>query len=679
MHANRLAKETSPYLLQHAHNPVDWYPWGEEAFARARKEDKPILLSIGYSACHWCHVMEKESFEDEESAKIMNDNFVSIKVDREERPDLDTVYMEAVQALTGSGGWPMTVFLTPDGKPFFGGTYFPPDEGHGLPSFKRVLAAISEAYKARKQEVMKDAEQLHKRLNEKIAVEKAELNNLPIEVAFLQLDSSFDRINGGFGRAPKFPQPTALELLIRIGRRQGFAQANKMVEFTLLKMAQGGVYDHLGGGFHRYSVDSRWLVPHFEKMLYDNALLSRVYLHDYQINKNPISRKIVEETIDYVLREMTDANGGFYSTQDADSEGEEGKFYVWTKQEIERILGTDAESFCAYYGVTAEGNFEGKNILNIQTEPSGVASMLKSSVEKLEETMTECRKKLLAERNKRIKPGRDDKVLASWNGLMLSGMSEAARVLGREDYLNAAENNAEFILGNMEREGRLLHVWKDGTVKINGYLEDYAFLADGLIELYQSTFNPRWLAEAKKMANMIIDHFEDKNDGGYYDTSDDHEQLIARPKSSFDSALPSGGSAAAQIMLKLFAYTGDTKFAKSTEKALRSVSTQMENYPTGLTNWLIALDYLLNPPKEVAISGSLGEEITKRMLRIISETYRPDIIVALQPAGKDYSEMIPLLKDRIQLEGETTAYVCKNFTCDLPTSDPEKLRMILQQ
>jgi len=623
--------------------------------------------------------MEKESFEDEESAKIMNDNFVSIKVDREERPDLDTVYMEAVQALTGSGGWPMTVFLTPDGKPFFGGTYFPPDEGHGLPSFKRVLAAISEAYKARKQEVMKDAEQLHKRLNEKIAVEKAELNNLPIEVAFLQLDSSFDRINGGFGRAPKFPQPTALELLIRIGRRQGFAQANKMVEFTLLKMAQGGVYDHLGGGFHRYSVDSRWLVPHFEKMLYDNALLSRVYLHDYQINKNPISRKIVEETIDYVLREMTDANGGFYSTQDADSEGEEGKFYVWTKQEIERILGTDAESFCAYYGVTAEGNFEGKNILNIQTEPSGVASMLKSSVEKLEETMTECRKKLLAERNKRIKPGRDDKVLASWNGLMLSGMSEAARVLGREDYLNAAENNAEFILGNMEREGRLLHVWKDGTVKINGYLEDYAFLADGLIELYQSTFNPRWLAEAKKMANMIIDHFEDKNDGGYYDTSDDHEQLIARPKSSFDSALPSGGSAAAQIMLKLFAYTGDTKFAKSTEKALRSVSTQMENYPTGLTNWLIALDYLLNPPKEVAISGSLGEEITKRMLRIISETYRPDIIVALQPAGKDYSEMIPLLKDRIQLEGETTAYVCKNFTCDLPTSDPEKLRMILQQ
>jgi len=679
LHANRLAKETSPYLLQHAHNPVDWYPWGEEAFARARKEDKPILLSIGYSACHWCHVMEKESFEDEESAKIMNDNFVSIKVDREERPDLDTVYMEAVQALTGSGGWPMTVFLTPDGKPFFGGTYFPPDEGHGLPSFKRVLAAISEAYKARKQEVMKDAEQLHKRLNEKIAVEKAELNNLPIEVAFLQLDSSFDRINGGFGRAPKFPQPTALELLIRIGRRQGFAQANKMVEFTLLKMAQGGVYDHLGGGFHRYSVDSRWLVPHFEKMLYDNALLSRVYLHDYQINKNPISRKIVEETIDYVLREMTDANGGFYSTQDADSEGEEGKFYVWTKQEIERILGTDAESFCAYYGVTAEGNFEGKNILNIQTEPSGVASMLKSSVEKLEETMTECRKKLLAERNKRIKPGRDDKVLASWNGLMLSGMSEAARVLGREDYLNAAENNAEFILGNMEREGRLLHVWKDGTVKINGYLEDYAFLADGLIELYQSTFNPRWLAEAKKMANMIIDHFEDKNDGGYYDTSDDHEQLIARPKSSFDSALPSGGSAAAQIMLKLFAYTGDTKFAKSTEKALRSVSTQMENYPTGLTNWLIALDYLLNPPKEVAISGSLGEEITKRMLRIISETYRPDIIVALQPAGKDYSEMIPLLKDRIQLEGETTAYVCKNFTCDLPTSDPEKLRMILQQ
>jgi uncharacterized protein YyaL (SSP411 family) len=664
-------------LLQHAHNPVDWYAWGDEAFAKAKKEDKPILLSIGYSACHWCHVMEKESFEDEETAKIMNDNFVSIKVDREERPDLDAIYMEAVQALTGSGGWPMTVFLIPDGKPFFGGTYFPPDEGHGIPSFKSVLAAISEAYKTRKQEVVKDAEQLYERLNEKITTEKAELNKLTIEVAFLQLDSSFDKINGGFGRAPKFPQPTALELLIRIGRKQGFAQASKMVEFTLLKMARGGVYDHLAGGFHRYSVDSKWLVPHFEKMLYDNALLSRVYLHNYQISKNPISRKIVEETIEYVLKEMTDANGGFYSTQDADSEEEEGKFYIWTKEEIERILGGDAETFCKYYVVTVEGNFEGKSILNVPTEPSEVASVLKISLDQLEETIAECRKKLLAERNKRVKPARDDKVLASWNGLMLSSISEAARILGRGDYLNTAEKNAEFVLNNMVREGKLLHVWKDGIAKINGYLEDYAFLVDGLIELYQSTFNPKWLAEAQNLANVIIDHFEDKNDGGYYDTSDDHEQLIARPKSYFDSAVPSGGSVAVQVMLKLFAYTGDTMFSKSAEKALKSVSAQMENYPTGLTNWLIALDYLLNPPKEVAISGDLEAETTKKMLRIISETYRPDVIVALQPAEKDYSEVIPLLKDRVQLKGETTAYVCKNFTCELPTSDPEKMRMTL--
>ena len=539
------------------------------------------------------------------------------------------------------------------------------------------MAAISEAYKTRKQEVVKDAEQLYERLNEKITTEKAELNKLTIEVAFLQLDSSFDKINGGFGRAPKFPQPTALELLIRIGRKQGFAQASKMVEFTLLKMARGGVYDHLAGGFHRYSVDSKWLVPHFEKMLYDNALLSRVYLHNYQISKNPISRKIVEETIEYVLKEMTDANGGFYSTQDADSEEEEGKFYIWTKEEIERILGGDAETFCKYYVVTVEGNFEGKSILNVPTEPSEVASVLKISLDQLEETIAECRKKLLAERNKRVKPARDDKVLASWNGLMLSSISEAARILGRGDYLNTAEKNAEFVLNNMVREGKLLHVWKDGIAKINGYLEDYAFLVDGLIELYQSTFNPKWLAEAQNLANVIIDHFEDKNDGGYYDTSDDHEQLIARPKSYFDSAVPSGGSVAVQVMLKLFAYTGDTMFSKSAEKALKSVSAQMENYPTGLTNWLIALDYLLNPPKEVAISGDLEAETTKKMLRIISETYRPDVIVALQPAEKDYSEVIPLLKDRVQLKGETTAYVCKNFTCELPTSDPEKMRMTL--
>ena len=679
MDTNRLAKETSPYLLQHAHNPVDWYPWGEEAFVKARKEDKPILLSIGYSACHWCHVMEKESFEDEETATAMNENFVSIKVDREERPDLDAIYMEAVQALTGSGGWPMTVFLTPEGKPFFGGTYFPPDEGHGIPSFKRVLAAISEAYKTRKQEVVRDAEQLHKRLNEKTVPEKAEISKLPIEVAFLQLDSSFDRINGGFGKAPKFPQPTSLELLIRIGRKQGFAQATKIVEFTLSKMAGGGIYDHLGGGFHRYSVDSRWLVPHFEKMLYDNALLSKVYLHHYQISKNPISRKVVGETIDYVLREMTDPKGGFYSTQDADSEGEEGKFYLWTKEETKRVLGEDAEAFCLYYGVTQGGNFEMKNILNIPKEPSEVASALRISIDKLEETIAKCRKKLLAERNKRVKPARDGKVLASWNGLMLSSISEAARVLGREDFLGAAEDNAEFILSSMVKDGRLLHVWKDGTAKINGYLEDCAFFAQGLIELYQCTFNPEWLAEAQKLANIILDRFEDRTNGGYYDTSDDHEQLIARPRSFFDSAVPSGGSVAVQVMLKLFAYTGDAKFSKSAENALKSAGAQIENYPTGLTNWLIALDNLLNPPKEVAISGSLEAEATKKMLSVIWETYRPDVIVALQPAGKDYSQIIPLLKDRVQLKRETTVYVCKNFTCELPTTDPEKMRMTLQQ
>jgi uncharacterized protein YyaL (SSP411 family) len=665
--------------LQHAHNPVDWYPWGEEAFAKAKREDKPVLLSIGYSSCHWCHVMEKESFEDEETAKIMNENFVSIKVDREERPDLDSIYMEAVQALTGSGGWPMTVFLTPDGKPFFGGTYFPPNEGYGIPSFKRVLTSVSEAYKVRKQEVVNDADQLQKRLNEKSSTEeKAELSALPIEVAFLQLDSSFDKINGGFGRAPKFPQPTALELLSRIGRKQGFAQANKMVEFTQTKMARGGIYDHLAGGFHRYSVDSRWLVPHFEKMLYDNALLSRVYLHQYQITKNSLYRKVVEETLDYVLREMTDQQGGFYSTQDADSEGEEGKFYVWTKQEIQSIIGKDADIFCKYYGVTDDGNFEGKNILNIPSEPSEIATSLKISEDALAEKIERSRKKLLAEREKRVKPGRDDKVLASWNGLMLASFSGSARVLEREDYLEAAKKNASFILQKMRQNVRLSHVWKDGIAKVNGYLEDYAFLADGLIELYQTTFDPKWFAEAQSLASYIMDHFEDREAGGYYDTSDDHERLIVRPKSFFDSAVPSGGSVATQVMLKIATYTAKNEFVESAKRALKSVGTQLENYPTGLSNWLIALDRYFSPPKEVAIVGDPLSGKTKTMLSVISETYRPDVIVALEPSGRDYSETIPLLKGRMQTHSGTTVYVCKNFACDMPTSDPAVLRKMLQ-
>ena len=677
MHSNRLAKETSPYLLQHAHNPVDWYPWGEEAFAKAKIEDKPILLSIGYSSCHWCHVMEKESFEDEETAEIMSEKFVSIKVDREERPDLDAIYMEAVQTLTGSGGWPMTVFLTPEGKPFFGGTYFPPVDRYGVPSFKRVLLSISEAYAKKKQEVLESAEQLHSKLNESILAE-TDLSIFPIEAAFLQLSNAFDGTYGGFGRAPKFPQSTTLELLLRIGRKQGFNYANRIVELTLVKMARGGLYDHLGGGLHRYSVDQKWLVPHFEKMLYDNALLSRVYLHQYQITKNPFYRKVVEETLDYVLKEMTDQHGGFYSTQDADSEGEEGKFYVWTKKEIQSVLGEDAEAFCKYYGVTDDGNFEGKNILNIPSEPSEIASSLKIPEDDLAETIERSRKKMLAERDKRIKPGRDDKVLASWNGLMLASFSESARVLGREDYLKTAKKNASFILQNMHKNGRLFHVWKDGISKVNGYLEDYAFLAEGLIELYQITFDPKWFAEAQSLASCVIDHFEDKKAGGYYDTSDDHEQLIVRPKSFFDSAVPSGGSVATQVMLKLATYTAKNELAESAKRALKSVGTQLENYPTGLSNWLIALDQYLSPPKEVAIVGDPLSGKTKTMLSVISETYRPDVIVALEPYGRDYSETIPLLQGRTQTHSGTTVYVCKNFACEMPTSDPEVLRKMLQ-
>src|SRR5438270_9751424 len=549
-HTNRLINETSPYLLQHAHNPVDWYPWGEEALQKAKSEDKPILLSVGYSACHWCHVMERESFENEEIAAMMNRFFVSIKVDREERPDLDAIYMQAVQAMTQQGGWPMTVFLTPDGRPFYGGTYFPPrDRQYGqqtMPGFPRVLLSMAEAYQEKRQDVEEQATQLAEYLQQRSGTpfrrrgEEA-AGTMPLELlgsAGRELASEFDAVNGGFGTAPKFPNTMSLEFLLRVHqhRLKGEMSAQTMpgeleiVEASLQHMANGGIYDQLGGGFHRYSVDAAWLVPHFEKMLYDNALLSRVYLHTYLVTGNPFYRRIVEETLDYVVREMTSPQGGFYSTQDADSEGEEGKFFLWTPSEIEAdLLPEDVPLFMLYYDVTPEGNFEGKNILHVEQDAEKVADDAHVSLEVLQDSLKRSREILFKVREQRVKPGRDEKILTSWNGLMLRSFAEAARYLSRPDYLQVAINSAEFLLSELRSGGRILRTYKDGRAHLNGYLEDYTFLADGRFGLCETRFKARWLSEAHSLMDEAIKLFVDEQNGGFFDTGSDSEALVSRP------------------------------------------------------------------------------------------------------------------------------------------------------
>src|SRR5256884_464782 len=528
-HTNRLINETSPYLLQHAHNPVDWYPWGEEALQKAKGEDKPILLSVGYSACHWCHVMERESFENEEIADLMNQHFVSIKVDREERPDIDSIYMQAVQALTQQGGWPMTVFLTPDGRPFYGGTYFPPrDRQYGqqvMPGFPRILLSMAEAYQKRREDVEEQGTQIADYLKQRSGSpfrrqggEPAE--TMPLELlggASRELAAEFDPVNGGFGSAPKFPNTMSLEFLLRmyLHRIKGELSPQKsapeeleIVETSLQRMANGGIYDQLGGGFHRYSVDAEWLVPHFEKMLYDNALLSRLYLHAYLVTSNPFYERIVEETLDYVVREMVSPEGGFYSTQDADSDGEEGKFFTWTAEEIETaLLPEDAQLFMLYYDVTRAGNFEGKNILHVERDAESVVDEAQVNIETMQASLKRSREMLFQLRENRVKPGRDEKILSSWNGLMLRSFAEAARYLDRPDYLQVAINNAEFLLRELNRDGRLHRTYKDGRARLNGYLEDYTFLADGFLGLYEASFNPRWFAEAKHLIDQAITLF----------------------------------------------------------------------------------------------------------------------------------------------------------------------------
>jgi uncharacterized protein len=670
---NHLSQETSPYLLQHANNPVEWYPWGEEAFSRARTEDKPVLLSIGYSACHWCHVMAHESFEDTEIASLMNENFINIKVDREERPDIDSIYMEAVQALTGSGGWPLTVFLSPQGKPFFGGTYFPPEDRHGMPGFPKVLKAAADAYRNHRSDIERSTKKLLAAMsghtNRSAAIEPLTVDIL--SEAYLTLKQNFDLQNGGFGTAPKFPQPMALEFLLTYFRRFQDTGSLEMVELILEKMARGGIYDQLGGGFHRYATDSRWLVPHFEKMLYDNALLSHVYLHGYLATGKQLYRRIAEETLDYILKEMTAPEGGFYSTQDADSEGVEGKYYLWTYDEIVQAVGEEQGKIINdYFGVTAEGNFEGQNILHIA---NGIIPGASSKIE-------QAKSSLLKKRQQRVKPSRDDKVLASWNGLMLASLAEAASVLERQDYLAAAVANGSFLVNSMISHGYLRRTYKDGVAKISGYLDDYALVIEGLLSLHQATFSGNWLRQAIKLAETMIELFWDDATKTLYYTSDMHENLFVRPRSIYDSPLPSGSSAATSVLLKLATLAGNERFRQIASQSLRSMRDFLEQHPLGFANWLCALDFYLSTPKEIVIIGPRNSPATSQLLRALYSMWLPNKVVAACDPGDPAPLLeLKLFEDRRMINNQPTAYVCENYTCKTPANDPALFTNQLQE
>jgi len=674
-YTNALAQETSPYLLQHAHNPVQWYPWSEQALRRAKEEDKPILLSIGYSACHWCHVMERESFENEEIAQLMNEHFINIKVDREERPDLDAIYMAAVQMMTGNGGWPMTVFLTPDQIPFYGGTYYPPEDRRGMPGFPRILLSVSRAYRQQREAIEADAGAIVGALAKATSLDdqKSELQSDLLDGAVANLLGSYDSQNGGFGLEPKFPAPMALSFLLRSHVRSRDRHLLEIVEQTLEKMACGGIYDHLGGGFHRYSVDRYWLVPHFEKMLYDDALLSRLYLDAYLLTRKERYRRIAEETLDYVLREMTSPEGGFYSTQDADSEGHEGRFFVWSPREVEEVLGEkDGELFCRYYDVTREGNFEGKNILNVPRPASMVAALSQVPEERLQEAIERGQRLLFEAREKRVKPSRDEKILAAWNALMTRSFAEAASALGRDDYRQAAARNGEFLLSNLQSGGRLLRTYKDGGAKLNGYLEDYAFLVDALLSLYEATFDPRWISEARRLAGILIEQFWDPEGGGFYFTSTGHERLIHRPRDFYDNATPSGNSAAALALQRLSMLTGDEGWMKYARSVLEQMAAAMSRHPAAFAHLLCALDFYLSKPKQIAIAGDPGARQTRRMLEQVFQRYLPNKVIVCG-MGEDLAP----LKGRPQVSGMPTAYVCERGVCKAPVTSPAELAALL--
>jgi uncharacterized protein YyaL (SSP411 family) len=664
---NRLAHETSPYLLQHAHNPVDWYPWGDEAFARARTEDRPIFLSIGYSACHWCHVMERESFEDAQTAEALNADFVSIKVDREERPDVDSIYMQAVQMMTGHGGWPMSMFLTPEGRPFFAGTYFPPDERHGMPSFRRVLEHVVNVYRSRRTEVDEASKEMAEALSSKLRTRgtAGSIDRSGLDTAAARIAATYDPVHGGFGGAPKFPAAMSLDFLMQVAHRSSGGSEAKLREIittTLTKMARGGIYDQVGGGFHRYSVDARWLAPHFEKMLYDNALLARLYTRAWQWTKEPYFAQVANEILGFVAREMTSPDGAFYATLDADSEGEEGKFYVWTRAEIVELLGDEeGRIFSALYDVSDRGNWEGHNILNLPRDPESVAADLGITLDRLADVASRGKCKLYGVRAKRVWPARDEKMLAGWNGWMLAAFAEASLAFDKDAYREVVRKNADFLLTRIDGSGRLTR-----HAKIPGLLEDYSGVAWGLTLAYEATHERRYLDAARGLLDQILTRFRDEENGGFFDTPIDHEKLITRPKDLFDNATPSGTSVTCDVLLRHALLFGNEEYATIATEALESVWPLAEKYASGFGFLLGVAEWRAAQPKELVLTGEIVA-----FRRVIGETFVPHRVLVAGEGSAD----LPLMQHRPS--DRTLAYVCIGYACEEPTADPEKLRELL--
>ncbi len=683
---NRLVDETSPYLLQHAHNPVHWYPWGPEAHASARQQDKPIFLSIGYSACHWCHVMERESFENPTLAALLNEHFVCIKVDREERPDLDQIYMQAVQMMTGHGGWPMSVFLTPDHKPFFGGTYWPPQARGGMPGFGDVLTGVADAWRNRRSQALNQADQLTAHLVNVGRPEKGEVAS-PEELlhsATAKMEQSFDFAHGGFGGAPKFPHAMNLQLLMRNWfrwRRQGVLD---MVTMNLDKMAHGGIYDHLGGGFARYTVDERWLVPHFEKMLYDNSLLARAYVEAFQVTGNVEYRRVACETLDYVLRDMTDTAGGFYSAEDADSEGEEGKFYVWSLDEVRQVLGPErSDRFCYVFDVTEGGNFEGHNILNLPKTLPQCAAIRGWDLAELQQELATDRANLLAARSQRVRPARDDKILVSWNGLMIDALAYAGSVFGESRYVDAAERAARFLWDHFrQQEGRLLHVWCKGQARYQAYLDGYACLTNALVTLYEATFNESWIDHAVSLADQMMRHFRDRDSEGFFYTADDHEALITRTHDLHDSSVPSATATAITALLRLGHLCGRADYLHAARGALDAATKVMEQAPTATAQLLMALDMQWGPFYEIVMLGNREHPDVRGVLSDLRRRYMPHHVLAARdsediPDGS--IEIDPIFTGKHATEAMPTVYACQDFTCGVPQRGPHQVANLWQK
>lgn len=668
---NKLQNETSPYLLQHKDNPVDWYPWSEEAIKKAVSEDKPIFLSIGYSACHWCHVMEKESFENEKIAQFMNEYFVNIKVDREERPDIDNIYMNFVQMTTGSGGWPLNVFLSPELIPFFGGTYFPPEDKFGKPGFLKLLKTLSEAYRKQKMEIIAQKND--------VVIALSNIGNLPknktdftlndFNNAFIKISESFDKKWGGFGDAPKFPNTMTHMFLLRYYKKTGSNEALEMVKNSLIKMAKGGIYDQIGGGFHRYSTDANWLIPHFEKMLYDNALLSRIYLETYQVTNDEYFLKVAEHIFTYVLRDLVDMDGGFYSSQDADSDGEEGRYFVWKVDELNNFLNTEELNIaCKYFGVTESGNFDSSNILTSLLSEGQISQLLDLSNEDINNKISEIREKMLLERNKRNKPNLDDKVLVSWNGLMIVSLALGYGITGNENYLESAVNSANFVWEKCFNGSLLYHTSKNGEFKIDGYLDDYSFMIEAFISLYEVSFVENWLNRAETLADIMIAKFYDSGNNDFYYSSSECTDLIIRVKDLYDNAIPGGNSSAINALLKLSKYLNNSDYYNIAYESLHHMHDYIIKYPMNFSYFLCTGFSYFVKPKEIVVIVKNDDELKIQRKRFFKH-FLPFTVLCMKNANKDSG--LELLKDKIIINDTTTFYICQNYTCKAPISSFE--------